>query len=94
MFVYANSSYKIIEKAAAISHMDYFGCDGRPWSNSEGGKQESEGKVLLGPGEKFIEAARKNGKKSLLLIENHNMTSAEIPLMDRGLPKVMALGAE
>jgi hypothetical protein len=41
-----------------------------------------------------IAAARKHGKKALLLIENHDMTSAEFPLMDRGLPKVMALGAE
>jgi hypothetical protein len=94
LFVYANSSDMIIEKAAAIKNMDYFGCDGRPWANADGGKQESEGKVLLGPGEKFIAAARKNNKKALLLIENHNMTSAEIPLMNRGLPKVMALGAE
>ncbi len=94
MFVYANTEDMVIEKAAAIQHMDYFGCDGRPWANADGGKQESEGKVLLGPGEKFIAAARKNGKKALLLIENHNMTSAEIPLMDKGLPKVKALGAE
>jgi hypothetical protein len=94
MFVYANTSDMVIEKAASIKNMDYFGCDGRPWANADGGKQESEGKVLLGPGEKFITAARKNNKKALLLIENHNMTSAEIPLMDRGLPKVMALGAE
>jgi hypothetical protein len=94
MFVYANSSDMIIQKAASIQNMDYFGCDGRPWAHADGGKQESEGKVLLGPGEKFIAAARENKKKALLLIENHNMTSAEIPLMDRGLPKVMALGAE
>jgi hypothetical protein len=94
MFVYANTKDMVIEKAAAIEQMDYFGCDGRPWAQADGGKLESEGKVLLGPGEKFITAARKHGKKALLLIENHNMTSAEIPLMDRGLPKVMALGAE
>jgi hypothetical protein len=42
----------IFEKAAAIKSMDYFGCGGCPWVNAKGGKQECEGTVLLGQGEK------------------------------------------
>ncbi len=94
MFVYANVSDMIIEKASAIRHLDYFGCDGRPWSAADGGKLESDNKVLIGPGEKFLAAARKNGKKGLMLIENHNMPAEDIKIMDKGLPKVLALKPE
>jgi hypothetical protein len=89
LFVYANSSKLILEESAKTKHLDYYGCDGRPWRNEDGGQQEATGKVLLGAGEEFLKAARQNGKKSLWLIENHNMPAADIELMRKRLPEVV-----
>ena len=56
------------------------------------GVQESEGKVLLGndAGERFLQAAQANGKKTLWLIENHHIATPDIPLMDKRLSEVIA----
>lgn len=94
MFVYASTSPDVMERAAAIAHLDYFGCDGRPWGEKDGGQLEGDNKVLVGRGEAFLEAARKNGKKGLLLIENHNLPARDIPLMDRGMPQVLRMNPE
>lgn len=88
---------------AAMRNLDYFGADGRPWDLEADGRwagsgenQESgRGKVLLsGKGRKFIELARSNGKKSFLLIENHNFPAEMIEPMERHLPEVLRLGAD
>ncbi len=91
LFIYANQKQEVIDNAAAIKHLDYFGCDGRPWSVNEKGQVEQPGKVLIGPGERFIEAAEKNSKKSLFLIENHNMKAENNAWMDQRLPDVLAM---
>jgi hypothetical protein len=91
LFIYANQSQEVIECAAAIEQLDYFGCDGRPWSANESGQLEQPGKILIGPGERFIEAAKRNGKKSLFLIENHNMQAENNAWMDKRLPDVLAM---
>jgi hypothetical protein len=92
-----------ITLCAAMRHTDYFGADGRPWDleadgrwSGAGENQESgKGKVLLsGKGRKFIELARANGKKALLLIENHNFSADMIEPMERHLPEVLKLGAD
>lgn len=88
---------------AAMRHTDYFGADGRPWDletdrrwAGAGENQESgKGKVLLsGKGRKFIELARRNGKKALLLIENHNLSAEMVEPLERHLPEVLQLGAD
>jgi hypothetical protein len=92
-----------IRLCAAMRHTDYFGADGRPWDlkadarwTGAGENQESgKGKVLLsGKGRKFIDLARANGKKALLLIENHNFSEDMIGPMERHLPEVLKLGAD
>jgi len=92
MFLYANLDDWKIDLAAQTEHIDDFGCDGRPWYNSDGGKQESTGKVLLGNdgGERFLAAAKKHGRNSLWLIENHNLALADLPIMDKRLPTVLS----
>jgi len=91
MFIYANKDDMTVKKCATIKYMDVYGCDGRPWGNKDGGKQESSGKVLLdGVGQRFIDAAKADGKQSLWLIENHNMADADIPLLERRLPEVVS----
>lgn len=89
MFAYSNMSDMIVNEAAKTQYLDYYGCDGRPWRNEDGGQQEGEGKVLLGTGERFLKAAHQNAKKSLWLIENHNMLNADISLMDKRMPEVL-----
>jgi hypothetical protein len=90
MFAYSNLSDMMVEEAAKTQDLDFFGCDGRPWRNEDGGKQESDGKVLLGTGERFLKAAHSNAKKSLWLMENHNMLDVDMALMDKRLPEVMS----
>jgi hypothetical protein len=91
MFLHAYHNNMIIEKFATIKSLDLFGCDGRPWRNEDGGKHESSGKVLLGGvGQRFIDAASKNNKQSLWLIENLNMAQADIPILEKWLPEVIA----
>lgn len=90
LFIYASSNSSVTDLAAQIGDLDYFGCDGRPWAEAAGGQLESAGKSLVDQGGRFIEAARQHGKKSLFLIENHNMPAQDIALMDRGLPTVLA----
>jgi hypothetical protein len=91
LFIYANQQQEVIDSAARIEHLDYFGCDGRPWSVDEKGQLEQPGKVLIGPGARFIEAAKKNEKKSLFLIENHNMKEQNNNWMDQRLPDVLGM---
>lgn len=100
MFIQATTNPQLAEIASRIAPLDYFGCDGRPWDLATDaqwkntGDEENEsgkGKTLLGKGEKFLELARKAGKKTLMLAENHNLPAKMIPGMEAGLPKVLEL---
>lgn len=90
LFLYAQFEDMAVNKMAAIEHLDYYGCDGRPWRQEDGGTPEGPGKYLLGQGERFLEAAHKNGKKSLWVLENHNLQDQDLPLLDRRMPEVLA----
>ena len=95
LFAYANWRKPVIDSMGQIKDLDYFGCDGRPWPVDAGGQTEQEGKNLLGgPGAWYLDVAKANGKKGLLLIENHNMPAVNNALMDRYLSDVVALGAD
>jgi hypothetical protein len=101
MFTQVHNNLKQTEIAARIKYLDYFGADGRPWdlatdSTFKGGEdsESGKGKTLLDKAPKILEFARKYGKKTLLLSENHNMTEAMYPAMDAGLPKVLAMGLD
>ena len=94
MFLYSEMNQKVLENAATIKNLDYFGCDGRPWSaddsgKNEGGHQEGLAKTLLGAGERFLPVAKKNNKKSLWLVENHNMLDKDVALMDKRFPEIL-----
>lgn len=89
MFLQADKSDLLTYGAAKTGYLDYYGCDGRPWRNEDGGKQESSGKVLLGVGERFLEAAKRSKKKSLWLAENHNMLDKDAVLMDKRMPEIL-----
>jgi hypothetical protein len=101
MFTQAHNNLVQTEIAAQIKDLDFFGCDGRPWDAEtdkqwapKPGDEDSEsgkGKVLLGRGEKILDLARKYGRKTLFLAENHNLPAKMIPAMEAGLPKALAL---
>jgi hypothetical protein len=89
LFLYASYEDMVVNKMATIEQLDYYGCDGRPWREADGGTPESKGKYLLGNGERFLEAAHQNGKKSLWVLEHHNMQDKDLPLLDRRMPEVL-----
>jgi len=88
LFIYAQFEELVVNKMSAIENLDYYGCDGRPWRKEDGGTTEGNNKYLLGPGERFLEAAHKSGKKSLWVSENHNLKDKDVVLMDRRMPEV------
>lgn len=93
MFVYAHIYDGTITQLSKIKHLDYFGCDGRPWHTNDSGTNESgnqgkHAKTLLGSGERFITAAHHAKKKALWLIENHNMLTKDAELMKQRLPEI------
>ena len=92
MFIYAFIKGYAVERCARIPTLDYFGCDGKPWRLEDYDRPHK--KTLLGQGEPFLAAARKNGKGGLFLIENLDMPLAECDIMDKRMPEVLALGAE
>jgi hypothetical protein len=102
MFMMGTDAPGIAEIACKIPGLDYFGMDGRPWSNKEdvrwtGNKENSEsgrGKVLIDKGPRYIELAKKAGKKSILLMENHALRADMIGAMDACLPQVLALNPD
>ncbi len=94
MFIEAVTPQPFVEICAQIPTLDDFGCDGRPWRLADSCVEEQPDKVLLGQAERFIRAAQVNNKHGLILIENHNMPSRCLELMDTHLPDVLKLGAE
>jgi hypothetical protein len=90
LFIYAQYEEMVVNKMAMIENLDYYGCDGRPWRKEDGGTTEGKDKYLLGNGERFLEAAHRNGKNSLWVSENHNMQDKDVPLMDKRLPEILS----
>lgn len=88
LFAYADLPDEYVEIIAKTEHLDYFGCDGRPWHHTDESKTESD-KTLLGIGERYLAAARANEVKSLWLVENHNMAAEDIRLAKKRLPEVI-----
>ncbi len=101
LFQQAHTGAEEIAAGAGVPHLDYYGCDGRPWTREEDdrmagggeGQESGKGKILLsGKGEAFIRAARAvPGRKSFFLLENHNLPASMIGAMDRRYSEVLAL---
>ena len=89
LFNYASIDDDILRETANVDGLDYFGADGRPWRPNNHGTEEKKGKTLLGNGERHIKIAHELGKKSLWLIENHNLPSEDIGLMRKRMPEVL-----
>lgn len=104
LFEKADSPDKELAVSSSVHPLDYFGADGRPWGlqdddlmkGTDKNQESGHGKVLLsGVGEKFIELAhRQKGRKSFLLLENHNLQASMIDALDRNYPAVLSLPAD
>ncbi len=92
---YASLQGYPVERCAQIKHLHEFGCDGRPYRHEDKvGNDSGHGlahKLLCEHGAYFLKQARRNGKKGLLLIENHTMTERDVELMDKRMPEVLDL---
>lgn len=96
MFTYATLKQEEIEDLADQPGLDAFGCDGRPWALADNGADDSNRnepakKCLIDDGPRFIETARRHGRHTFALVENHAMPSTSNPIMDRRLPEVLAM---
>lgn len=98
LFMVANCPDEQARQASQIPGLDYYGCDGRPWTGQEelartakAGEKNQKPKVLLGRGELFLRLSKQEGKRGVLLVENLSMSASAIPLMETGLPRVLAL---
>lgn len=80
----------VVEESARIAGLDYFGADGRPWVCADPSRARST-KVLPDYGERFLRAARAEGKHTFALLENQRLTVEETAWMERDLPRVLAL---
>lgn len=91
-----------VERCAQIANIDYFGCDGRPWSMDDdlgpnGDGQNPYTKVLLPNAQTFIDKARQNGKGGCVLMENFDFDPPQTyytNLMQRTVPRVIAMRPE
>jgi hypothetical protein len=93
LFTFGFDSAERAARLAALTCLDTFGCDGRPWPRGQGstdsGGAENAIKSLLDDGPRFVRAARDAGKDPLFLIENHAVSRSDQTLMERYLPQVL-----
>jgi len=97
MFIYGHLDGHPLESCARIPSLDDFGLDGRPWSLAQDAPpdpRDEAHKSLIDQAPRFIEAARRHGKRPMMLIEHHNMVEECFDLMDRRLSDVLSLDAD
>lgn len=95
LFLYAHCQGYGVPAFAQTEALDYYGCDGRPWSVEDGGSAEDRDaqKCLLTHAPRFFKEAEKHGKSGLILIENHNMQCQDFDLLDKRLDDTLNLNA-
>ncbi len=100
MFQQANFPADVLAAGAAVQHLDYYGADGRPWTQEDDARmvgsgldESGTGKILLsGKGEAVIKSAHAiPGRKSFFLVENHNLQASMIEPLERNYAGVLAL---
>ncbi len=97
MFLYAWIEGYAVERCGRIPSLDYFGCDGRPWTLADNRRLHGETerpKVLLPTLERWNAAARAAGKGGFVLIETNREPPETFETVDRRLPEVLAMGTE
>jgi len=91
LFIYCDMPQPIVEACAAIGGLDEFGCDGRCLRaddppDGEGGAN----KILLPNLSRFIQAARRNGRRSFTLIETQCLPRLSLETTLARVPELCA----
>lgn len=85
----------VISVSATIKHLDFYGTDRKPYptelSTHEGNRAT---KVLPVYGEKYLKAARKNGLKTMMLVENQRLSKEEVEWMDEAFPQILKMDVD
>lgn len=95
MFLHGQLSGRPLECCASLTNLDVFGLDARPWRLSADQPRDTGAervRSLLDDAPRFFECARRHGKATMMLLENHNMPHEEdLDLMEQRLPEVLEL---
>lgn len=79
----------VVKESAKIQGLDYFGTDGRPVLVEDTKITDNRStKILDKYGERYLIAARINRLKTMMLVENQELTKYEVDLMDKAMPVI------
>ncbi|RMG54346.1 MAG: hypothetical protein D6722_29130 [Bacteroidetes bacterium] len=85
----------VVNISATIEHLDFFGTDGKPFPLT---KTENianrDKKVLPHYGERYLQAGRENGLKTMMLVENQRLSREEISRMDATFPQILEMDVD
>ncbi len=85
----------VVEESAKIKGLDYFGTDGRPVLIDDTKITDNRStKILHKYGERYLKAARSNGLKTMILVENQELTKHEVGLMDKAMPVISKMDVD
>lgn len=80
----------VVEVCATIEHLDYYGTDGHPYPTEMSEHTGNRAlKVLPVWGERYLKAGRKNGVKTMMLVENHYLTGEQLDHTEETLPEII-----
>lgn len=85
----------VIEISATIENLDYYGTDGKPYpveNSPHTGNRAT--KVLPYYGEKYLKAARANGLKTMMLVENQRLSLEEVGYMEKTFPDILKMDVD
>jgi len=87
---------EVVEATVRIEHVDYVGVDGRPWVTEDRDPAENRRtqKVLPYYGERYVSAAREQGKRTFALIENQRLNPEELEWFERDIDTVLRIDAD
>lgn len=85
----------VIEVSATIQHLDYFGADGKPYPSKYSPHTGNRAtKVLPHYGEKYLKAGRKNGLRTMMLVENQLLSHEEVKRMEDTFPQILEMDVD
>ncbi|MGC9343910.1 MAG: hypothetical protein ACP5E3_14490, partial [Bacteroidales bacterium] len=85
----------VIEVSATIKNLDYYGTDGKPYPSEYSPHTGNRAaKVLPYYGEKYLKAARENGKKTMMLVENQLLSLDEVKYMEETFPRILEMDVD
>lgn len=85
----------VVQQGARIQHLDYYGTDGHPYPLTKTQNiTNRDTKVLPKYGERYLKAARSNGVKTMMLVENHYLTGEQNEKMKKTFPQILRMDVD